>query len=157
MKIKVEIDLELNLDRNEKVLYHERTKDGVDVIVCWRHNWKKCPKEIEVIELSSLVNGLEKIHKEIAGDTKKLNAYQEFCRNKRLEGFPFRDIANMWQAGAKSDAEKRSRDIRDAIGKATKKATPKPLTSYQEFARQMRREGKTLREIGDLWRARKGG
>jgi len=26
-----------------------------DIIVCWRHNWVKCPKEIEVIELSRVV------------------------------------------------------------------------------------------------------
>ena len=23
-----------------------------DMIVCWRHNWKACPKEIMVLELS---------------------------------------------------------------------------------------------------------
>lgn len=27
-----------------------------DIIVCWRHNWVKCPKEIEVIELSRVVD-----------------------------------------------------------------------------------------------------
>lgn len=27
-----------------------------DIIVCWRHNWVKCPKEIEVIELSRIVD-----------------------------------------------------------------------------------------------------
>ena len=26
-----------------------------DTIVCWRHNWKECPVEIEVVELSRLV------------------------------------------------------------------------------------------------------
>ena len=27
-----------------------------DIIVCWRHNWVKCRKEIEVIELSGIVD-----------------------------------------------------------------------------------------------------
>jgi HNH endonuclease len=27
-----------------------------DIIVCWRHNWVKCPKHIEVIELSRVVD-----------------------------------------------------------------------------------------------------
>jgi len=26
-----------------------------DIIVCWRHNWVKCPRHIEVIELSRVV------------------------------------------------------------------------------------------------------
>jgi hypothetical protein len=27
--------------------------------VCWRHNWVKCPKEIEVIELSRVIEAAE--------------------------------------------------------------------------------------------------
>jgi hypothetical protein len=33
---------------------HGHDPKGCDVIVCWRHNWKECPAEIEVIELSKL-------------------------------------------------------------------------------------------------------
>ncbi|HEY2913731.1 MAG TPA: hypothetical protein VGK21_10260 [Candidatus Angelobacter sp.] len=29
-----------------------------DLIVCWRHNWKKCPPHIQVLELSKIVAGL---------------------------------------------------------------------------------------------------
>ena len=29
-----------------------------DLIVCWRHNWKKCPPNIQVLELSKIVAGL---------------------------------------------------------------------------------------------------
>src|ERR1051326_334993 len=33
---------------------HGHDPKGCDMIVCWRHNWKDCPAEIEVIELSKL-------------------------------------------------------------------------------------------------------
>jgi hypothetical protein len=33
---------------------HGHDPKGCDVIVCWRHNWKECPPEIEVIELCRL-------------------------------------------------------------------------------------------------------
>jgi hypothetical protein len=33
---------------------HGHDPKGCDVIVCWRHNWKDCPAEIEVIELCRL-------------------------------------------------------------------------------------------------------
>jgi hypothetical protein len=31
---------------------HGHDPKGCDMIVCWRHNWKECPAEIEVVELS---------------------------------------------------------------------------------------------------------
>ncbi|MGB2589629.1 MAG: hypothetical protein WBG02_01780 [Candidatus Acidiferrum sp.] len=31
---------------------------GCDVIVCWRHNWDDCPAQIEILELSSLIQSL---------------------------------------------------------------------------------------------------
>jgi len=34
---------------------HGHDPKGCDMIVCWRHNWKECPAEIEVVELSKLV------------------------------------------------------------------------------------------------------
>jgi hypothetical protein len=34
---------------------HGHDPKGCDMIVCWRHNWKECPAEIEVIELSKLL------------------------------------------------------------------------------------------------------
>ncbi len=30
---------------------HGHDPKGCDMIVCWRHNWKACPKEIMVLEL----------------------------------------------------------------------------------------------------------
>jgi hypothetical protein len=34
---------------------HGHDPKGCDVIVCWRHNWKGCPEELEVIELCRVV------------------------------------------------------------------------------------------------------
>jgi hypothetical protein len=34
---------------------HGHDPKGCDMIVCWRHNWKECPVEIEVVELSRLI------------------------------------------------------------------------------------------------------
>jgi hypothetical protein len=34
---------------------HGHDPKGCDMIACWRHNWKECPAEIEVVELSRLV------------------------------------------------------------------------------------------------------
>ena len=34
---------------------HGHWRDECDVIVCWRHNWAGCPKNIQVVELSRLV------------------------------------------------------------------------------------------------------
>ena len=33
---------------------HGHDPKKCDVIVCWRHNWKECPEEIEVVELCRL-------------------------------------------------------------------------------------------------------
>ncbi len=35
---------------------HGHDPEECDIIVCWRHNWVKCPKHIEVIELSGIVD-----------------------------------------------------------------------------------------------------
>jgi Homing endonuclease associated repeat len=34
---------------------HGHDPKGCDVIVCWRHNWKACPEELEVIELCRVI------------------------------------------------------------------------------------------------------
>jgi hypothetical protein len=34
---------------------HRHDPKGCDVIVCWRHNWAECPKNIEVVELRRVV------------------------------------------------------------------------------------------------------
>jgi hypothetical protein len=37
---------------------HGHPLNGCDVIVCWRHNWDECPKQIEVVELSTVIHSL---------------------------------------------------------------------------------------------------
>jgi hypothetical protein len=43
---------------SKNFLLHGHDPKGCDMIVCWRHNWKECPAEIEVVELSRLI-GME--------------------------------------------------------------------------------------------------
>ena len=40
--------------RSSNFRAHGHDAAACDVIVCWRHNWKDCPAEIEVVELSKL-------------------------------------------------------------------------------------------------------
>jgi hypothetical protein len=48
--LRIEFEYE---SRNFKL--HGHDPKGCDMIVCWRHNWKECPAEIEVVELSRLL------------------------------------------------------------------------------------------------------
>lgn len=76
---------------------HKHDPTGVDVIVCWRHNWPDCPKEIEIIELSTLLGDAEQIGDQIKTE-KKLTAWQSFCQKKRLEGVrSFAEIARLYR------------------------------------------------------------
>jgi hypothetical protein len=75
---------------------HGHDPSEVDVIVCWIHNWKECPKKIEVIELSSLLGDAEQIDKQIQ-KKKTLNEWQLFSQQKRLEGLTFAEIAGLWK------------------------------------------------------------
>ena len=40
---------------SKNFLLHGHDPKNCDVLVCWRHNWKECPEEIEVVELSRLL------------------------------------------------------------------------------------------------------
>ncbi len=75
---------------------HGHDPSGVDVIICWKHNWKECPKRIEVIELSSLLGDAEQIDKQIQ-KKKALTKWQLFAQQKRLEGLTFTEIAQLWK------------------------------------------------------------
>ena len=37
---------------------HGHSPEGCDVIVCWNHNWYECPKQLEVVDLSSILRTL---------------------------------------------------------------------------------------------------
>ena len=39
---------------SKNFLLHGHDPKNCDVLVCWRHNWKDCPEEIEVIEMCRL-------------------------------------------------------------------------------------------------------
>jgi hypothetical protein len=47
-----DVAIEFEYESKNFVL-HGHDPKKCDVIVCWRHNWKECPEEIEVIELSA--------------------------------------------------------------------------------------------------------
>ncbi|HEY1937948.1 MAG TPA: hypothetical protein VGJ33_08445 [Candidatus Angelobacter sp.] len=49
-RMKLEFEFE-----SRNFLRHGHRIDGCDGIVCWKHNWKECPKHLEVIELSTVL------------------------------------------------------------------------------------------------------
>lgn len=82
--------------KSKNFVTHKHDPDGADMIVCWEHNWKKCPAHIEVIELSSILQDAEDIDTQIK--TKKiLSEWQRFSQEKRLEGLDFHEIAKLWK------------------------------------------------------------
>jgi hypothetical protein len=77
------------------------------MIVCWNHNWPECPSHIEVVELPKIIE-IERMegnddHDEDAVDTqlkpkeKKLSDWNQFCKEKRLEGMSFGEISKVWK------------------------------------------------------------
>jgi hypothetical protein len=49
-------DVRIEFEKDSKSFAeHGHDPKGCDMIVCWRHNWKACPKEIMVLELSKAV------------------------------------------------------------------------------------------------------
>lgn len=90
-----EIRIEFEYD-SKSFETHGHDPGGTDIIVCWQHNWKNCPKNIEVIELSSSLGNVENIDEQIKAK-KKLTEWQKFCQAKRLEGLEFTEIAKLWQ------------------------------------------------------------
>jgi hypothetical protein len=49
-RMRIEIEYE---SKNFKLHGHDPRE--CDVIVCWKHNWKECPEEIEVVELCGML------------------------------------------------------------------------------------------------------
>jgi hypothetical protein len=50
-RVRIEFEYE---SRNFPLHHHDASK--CDMIVCWRHNWRKCPEEIEVLELRKMIS-----------------------------------------------------------------------------------------------------
>jgi hypothetical protein len=51
--VRIEFEYESRTFRN-----HAHPPSGCDLIICWVHNWKECPKNLEVIALSDEINRL---------------------------------------------------------------------------------------------------
>jgi hypothetical protein len=54
-RVRIEFEFESRNFRD-----HGHVHDGCDIIVCWRHNWTECPPNLEVVELSSVINNLSR-------------------------------------------------------------------------------------------------
>jgi len=138
----IRIEFEFN---SRSFLAHNHDPDGADMIVCWKHDWSTCPEHLEVIELSSMIKNLESIAEEVK-EPKKLSAYNEFCRQKRLEGYSFQDISRLW--GEHKETTNATKEKR--IG-----AVGNDFIDYRSFCQDMRSKGKTFAEIGMLWKIEK--
>lgn len=55
---------------------HGHEADEVDMIVCWEHDWKECPKSIEVLELKNEINKLENISVEAPEKIARSSEYE---------------------------------------------------------------------------------
>lgn len=58
-RVRIEFEFE-----SRNFLRHRHKTNGCELIVCWKHNWKECPKGLEVIELRKEIA-------KIAGTAKK--------------------------------------------------------------------------------------
>jgi len=90
-ELKIEFEFE-----SSSFVKHKHNPNEIDIIICWEHNWKECPKHIEVIELSSMLENAVNINEEIK-KPKKLSEYNPFCQEHRLKGISFSEIAKLWE------------------------------------------------------------
>jgi hypothetical protein len=74
-RVKIEAEYE-----SRNFAQHGHKPEDCDIIVCWKHNWAKCPKHIEVIELSKVVRS--RVIAEIAGDLTPADE-NRVCRGPR--------------------------------------------------------------------------
>ncbi len=139
-EIRIEFEYE-----SKSFVDHGHDVNGADMIICWKHNWKDCPEDIEVIELSSIMEDLEDIHTTVKND-KKLSEYNKFCRDKRVEGLSFKEIASLWNEKKKSKPDKSDK---------SKKSSSENLTPYQKFTQEKILEGMTMQEAAKLWSQQK--
>ncbi|MBI5526365.1 MAG: hypothetical protein HY897_08515 [Deltaproteobacteria bacterium] len=97
-------ELRIEFEFESKTFHaHRHNPSGVDVIVCWKHNWPQCPKQIEIIELSSLVHNAEALSRAIHDKRKPLSAWQTFSRKHRLAGRSFAEISKLWKEQKRQD------------------------------------------------------
>lgn len=53
-KIRIEFEY-----KSKNFKHHKHDSSKCDMIVCWEHDWKGCPTNIEVLELRDIINGLD--------------------------------------------------------------------------------------------------
>ena len=81
---------------SKSFLTHKHNPENVDMVICWIDNWPDPPKHIEIVALSEVL-------KEIGSDFelppkyKQLSEWQKFSQEKRLEGYNFSEIGEMWR------------------------------------------------------------
>lgn len=138
-ELRIEFEFE-----SKSFLAHKHDINGADIIVCWKHNWKDCPKHIEVIELSTMIGDLEDINKSIEDGSSKLSDYMLFCREKRLQGLTLKEISPLWNEEKKKLKNKNKKD-----------KPKKPLTAYNKFTKEKVLSGLTLKEAAKLWQEQK--
>lgn len=91
-ELRIEFEFE-----SRSFLAHGHDPAQADIIVCWRHNWRGCPADIEVIELSSVVKDAEALSHEVRSSHKKLSDWQLFAQKHRLAGRSFSEISKLWK------------------------------------------------------------
>ncbi|MCF7916953.1 MAG: DUF5655 domain-containing protein [Candidatus Omnitrophica bacterium] len=81
-----EIKIEFEFHSSDFVR-HKHNPNEVDMIVCWEHDWKECPKGIEVIELKEEIEKLENITVETSEKISRSSEYdlKEYLRRGSKE------------------------------------------------------------------------
>ncbi len=90
--------------QSKSFVTHKHDQNFVDMIVCWEHNWKDCPKDIEVIELSILTPEIEEIAVDAKSKPRKLSSWQKFSQEQRLKGKSFAEIGKLWREMRKKNS-----------------------------------------------------
>jgi len=84
---------------------HGHDSSHVDIIVCWHHNWRECPSDLEVIDLSSFIRDAKNLTRAIHSKRKKLSDWQLFAQKHRLAGKSFSEISKLWKKRKKPGKE----------------------------------------------------
>jgi len=69
--IKIEFEF-----KSSDFIRHKHKIEEVDMIVCWEHDWKDCPKSIEILELKEEINKLENISVETPERISRSSEYE---------------------------------------------------------------------------------
>lgn len=70
-EIKIEFEF-----KSSDFVRHKHNIEDADMIVCWKHDWEKCPKSIEIMELQNEITKLENISVETPDKITKSSDYE---------------------------------------------------------------------------------